>query len=172
MTERSTRWLAILLLVAGCKTNGDSQSREQPTTQTPTAPAAQPTPPSASPAPAAADPCSYVTREQVSAAIGVPISLVRPDGATKCSYFPETSATSNGLYVEVSDSGAYHSMKQMMHGTAPVTGLGDDAFWAAPMLRVKAGPRMVVVAVMDTRWNHGDSQGAAVAVARHVLSNL
>lgn len=118
------------------------------------------------------DPCSFASKEQVAAAIGTSISLAKTESPTQCGYFPTDSATSNGLYIEVTDAGAYDAFKQTLRNTTPVSGVGDDAFWAPPILRVKAGSHMIVINVMDTTWNGGDSQGAAVAVARVVLPRV
>ena len=122
-------------------------------------------------APAAADPCGYATKEEVGAAIGKPIVATRQASRDQCAYFAEPEP-SNGLYVRVTDSAPYDSMKQIMHDMTPVSGLGDDAMWGGAHLHVKAGSKMIAIGVMDVRWNHGDSKGAAVAVARAVLARL
>ena len=131
-----------------------------------------PSSPSSSSSASGADVCSYATNDEVAAAIGEAISLSKQESDTQCGYFPDTSATSNGFYVEVSDGAAYDALKQTLVRQEPVTGLGDDAFWTAPTLRVKAGAKMIVIIVDDVRWNGGDSKGAAVAVAQKVLTRI
>jgi hypothetical protein len=116
--------------------------------------------------------CSFATKDEVAAAIGVAITLAKPETETQCGYFPEGPSTTNGFYVEVSDGGAYDAMKQTLVRAEPVSGVGDDAFWAAPTLRVKAGAKMITILVGDVTWNGGDSKGAAIAVAQKVLTRL
>lgn len=191
MTTLGSRLSALLIAAgvvvagAGCSSGGDSGSGSAASSTRPSATAtsaattttsagsssgAAETTPTSAGAPGG-DPCSFVTKEEVAAAIGTSISLAKVEDG-QCGYFPTSSATSNGLYVKVGGVGAFDAMQRTMQDTIPVTGLGDDAFWAAPALRVKAGDREITVTVMDTSWNGGDSQGAAVAVARDALSRL
>src|SRR4051812_3592500 len=108
------------------------------------------------------DPCRFATKDEVSAATGVTMLRAEQVSPDQCAYYPTASGPANALYVRVSSSDPYAASKQIMHDTVPVAGVGDDALWASPQLLVKAGPKMATIAVMDVRWNHGDSQGAAV----------
>lgn len=119
----------------------------------------------------AADPCGYATKEEVGAAIGLPIVLAEQVSPDQCAYYPEPKP-SNALYVRVSDGGPYDAMKQTMRNTAAVAGLGDDAMWAKPQLMVHAGSKMISIQVMDVRWKAGDSQSVAVEVANKVLTHI
>lgn len=125
---------------------------------------------SAAPA-ATTDPCTYATKEEVGAAIGLPIVETQQASPEQCGYFPKPRP-SNGLYVSVSDGGVYTAMTQTLRDMTQVPGLGDAAMWGGSVLYVHAGAKMITIRVMDTSWKAGDSKGIAVAVANAVLPRL
>ena len=101
----------------------------------------------------------------------MPIVVTEQVSPDQCAYYPQPKP-SNALYVRVSDGSPFAAMKQTMRNTEPVTGVGDDAFWAKPQLVAHAGSQMISIQVMDVRWKSGDSKAIAVEVAQKVVPRL
>ena len=95
------------------------------------------------------DPCSLITKEEMTQAIGLAITQVTADGSN-CAYLPENpgdgSATIISSWSREDTMAMFAAMKtgDQMIGTHPdgpqaVSGLGDEAFYAAYALNVRKG---------------------------------
>ncbi|HMI51808.1 MAG TPA: hypothetical protein VK525_09860 [Candidatus Saccharimonadales bacterium] len=95
------------------------------------------------------DPCSLVTKEEMTQAIGVPITEMKPDGS-RCSYLPQNPGDGSGTITTTASRedtmAMFAAMKtgDQMTGTHPdgpaaVPTLGDESVYAMYALNVRKG---------------------------------
>jgi hypothetical protein len=137
----------------------------------------------------ALSPCDLITKEEVEAIVGEPVSLPEykdarnPLGQKMCQY--NTVSASRLIQISVirtsdmlpkvreggqSAESIYQTTKTAITPLEEVKGIGDDAFWATPGLHILQGNAYVVVSVGNT--GKRENLELARKIAGKVMSRL
>lgn len=170
--------LALALIVAGCGSQPPAATTNPGATSQPpaaTAAGGQPTT-----APVAGEPCSFLTSEQVAAAVGTaPIEIKERAGRGDCDYWLDAAKTQKvnvGVTLGPDGQALFDSTKALGEPVA-VPGLGDEAYSISlgtdlgTLVMVKQGDAVAAVQVLTTA-EPAEQAILAIALARAVIANL
>ncbi len=123
---------------------------------------------------AAADTCNLLTTAEISSATGDPVTTTSP-GPSNCIWRGKAS----GIYLTIRDGSGWTTGKSMFIGSGhakPVTGVGDDAFFAdmgsQPWLYALKGSHFIIIHLNVTKFSTDQAQSALKSLANEALSRL
>jgi hypothetical protein len=125
----------------------------------------------------AQDPCTYLTTDQVAAALGAPSNPGTP-GPKNCVWHA-TKANSN-VYLTLRDAASYNTFKSAAQAgghMTPVSGLGDDAFFvagstASASLYVRKGSQVILLMVRIDGAPPDKNEAAEKTLAAQALTHI
>ena len=122
----------------------------------------------------AADTCNLLTAAEISAATGDPVTTTSP-GPSNCIWRGKAS----GIYLTIRDGSAWKTGKSALLGAGhatPVSGVGDDAFFAAmgdqPWLYALKGSHFIIIHLNVAKFSPGQAEAALKSLANEALSRL
>ncbi len=123
---------------------------------------------------AANDTCNLLTTAEISAATSDPVTTTSP-GPSNCIWRGKDS----GIYLTIRDGAAWKNGKSMFIASGhaqPVSGVGDDAFFAdmgsQPWLYALKGSHFIIIHLNVTKFSAGQAQSALKSLANEALSRL
>jgi hypothetical protein len=122
----------------------------------------------------AADTCGMLTTAQIASATNDPVTSTSP-GPSNCIW----RGKSNGIYLTIRDSSSWAKGKSMFLATGhatPVSGVGDDAFFAdmgkQPWLYALKGSHFIIIHLSADKLPADQAQNALKTLANDALAHL
>lgn len=183
---RHRGWPAIAIVAAvllgGCTTGSSATSGPADTSPSGSAPASGGTTGGAGAGAGGAgaasiDACSLLTPAEIQQVLGVTVDgglLQKTDSQANCDWNGQDQETSLGVSVQNYDSDLW-TTESSAQAAIPVNGIGEKAYKGWPRqadLSIKQGAYEIDVGVVDFKMTNEQSDAAALALAKLVLSRV